>query len=417
MTAAFVTAWLMQGLVLAALLAGTAALLQRIARDALPARAIWAAALAGTTVLTFLAPFRLAAPSAESLGSRVGATHPVRAHELGTPIAAFVSRAMEGVGALLEAPVTAIAHAAAPLPAAAGYGALMAWALVTGALLLSYVVGHRRLRRLLAAAESRRIAGVPVRLTADIGPAAVGVRAPVIAVPRWLLHLPTTEQSLVVRHEQAHLVARDPLLLIGGVGLAALQPWNPFAWLMLSRLRLAIELDCDRRLLREGTSPRAYGDLLIALAAAASPAIRPATLYPVFSIHRSHLAQRIIAMTARPVQSISARRVAAAIVAGVVAIAACESRLPTDAEGAARDAATVEGMVVPDQPRDQRTMRTQLDGGQASAVQGVEGRKGVVTQDFVTTTDSGRFVMRPDAGPYMVPDGVDAPRRTIQGDR
>lgn len=410
MTAAFVTAWLVQGLVIAALLAGTAAMLQRIARDAVPARVIWAAALAGTTVLTALAPFRLAAPSAESLGSKIGAPHPVRVHELGTPVAAFVSRAIEGVSTLLEAPVTASAHAAAPLPASAGRGALVVWTLVTGALMLSYAVGHRRLRRLLAAAESRCIAGVSVRLTAELGPAAVGVRAPVIAVPRWLLHLPTTAQSLVVRHEQAHLMARDPLLLIAGVGLAALQPWNPFAWLMLSRLRLAIELDCDRRLLREGTSPRAYGDLLIALATAASPAIRPATLYPVFSIHRSHLAQRIIAMTERPVQSISARRVAATIVASVVAIAACESRLPTDTELAAKDAATME-RVVPDHPRGQREMKTVLDGGPAGALQGVEARKGAVTEAFVIKSDSGSVAMRrPQGGPYTVPDAIQSGR-------
>lgn len=397
MTAAFVSAWLVQGLIIAALLAGTAALLQRIARNAVPARAIWAAALAGSTVLTALAPFRLAAPSAESLRYKIGAAFPVRLHDTGTPVAALLSRAMKGVGALLEAPVTAIAHAAAPLPASAGLGALTLWILIAGALMLSFAVVHRRLRRVLAAAESRRVAGVPVRLTADIGPAAVGVRAPVIAVPRWLLHLPDAGQSLVVRHEQAHLLARDPLLLISGVGLAALQPWNPFAWLMLSRLRLAIELDCDRRLLREGTSPRAYGNLLIALAAAASPATRPVTLYPVFSVRRSHLAQRILAMTERPVQSIRARRAVAAIVASVVAIAACESRLPTDTEVAVRDAATEKGIVVPDQP---------------------QGMKGAMSGTFVTRPDSAGLAMRqPQAGPYTILDANNAPRPTIQRDR
>jgi TonB-dependent SusC/RagA subfamily outer membrane receptor len=148
------------------------------------------------------------------------------------------------------------------------------------------------------------------------------------------------EQALVVRHERSHVVARDPLLLMTGVALAVLQPWNPFAWLLVSRLRLAIELDCDRRLLAGGTSPRDYGDLLIALAGAASPAARPPLLHPMFSLHTSHLAQRILAMTERPVRLILARRLAVASLAAVALVAACESKLPTDAEIRDMDAET-----------------------------------------------------------------------------
>lgn len=340
MSASLLAAWWMHGIVIAALLAGTAALLQRLARDTVPARALWGAAMLGATLLTFLAPFRLVEPGPRARPRAVqGMALPSALTGASSLDLARVARAAgQRVRTGLETPMRLVSDAARGVPDSAARGALGAWVVIAGALLTMLVVSHRRLRRLLGAAERREIAGIPVRLTADLGPAVVGVRAPVVAVPRWLLDLPVAEQALVVRHEQSHVAARDPLLLMSGVALAAVQPWNPFVWLMLSRLRLAIELDCDRRLLRHGTSPRAYGDLLIALSAAASPAPRPALIHPMFSIHRSHLAQRIIAMTERPVRLITARRVAVAALAALALVAACESRLPTDADVREMDA-------------------------------------------------------------------------------
>ncbi len=342
MTAAFVAAWMAQGLVIAALLAVTALVLQWIARDAVPARVIWGAALVGATLLTFVAPFRLEVPEQNdgllkvqgiSLSAANGAAmgfHPMLS----------VGLAAERVQLALEAPMRLAADAVRALPDSAARGVLVVWVLVALSLVTLLVASHRRLRRSLAAAELRQIDGVAVRLTEDLGPAVVGVRDPVVVVPRWLLALPSDEQALVVRHERSHVAARDPMLLISGVALAALQPWNPVVWFVVSRLRLAIELDCDRRLLRTGTSPRAYGDALIALAAAASPALRPAVLHPMFSHHHSHLAQRIIAMTERPVRLITARRAFVATLAAVALVAACESKLPTDAEVREMDAET-----------------------------------------------------------------------------
>lgn len=402
MSAAFLVAWLVQGVVIAALFTCAAALLQWIARETVPARAIWGAALLGTTLLTFASPFRLVQPSKIPDGVVIVAGVPVAADQSGA--AAFdlglaVDRATARIRALLDAPVAAASEAMRARSTAYSTAGLILWTLVAGGLVLGLAVSHRKLRRLLRAAEPRVIADVPVRLTADLGPAVVGVRAPVVAVPRWLLGLPSAEQALVVRHEQAHVLARDPLLLTTGVALAALQPWNPFAWLMLSRLRLAIELDCDRRLLRSGTSPRAYGDLLIALAAAASPATRPAALHPMFSIHRSHLAQRIIAMTERPVRLISTRRVAAALLASAVAVAACESRLPTDAEVASMDAAMVEKAVLGTPIIEADQVKFYVNGQQvsgdvaraiaASDVQTVEVRKGAESEIRILTKKPG----------------------------
>lgn len=368
MSASFLAAWWMQGIVVAASLAATAALLQRIARDTVPARALWGAAMLGATLLTFLAPFRLAAPASLAQPTVVrGMPLPVELTESASFDMARIAQAVsERLRTTLEVPMRAASDAVRDLPDSVARGALGGWALIAIALLLTLAVSHRRLRRLLGAAERREIAGVPVRLTADLGPAVVGVRAPVVAVPRWLLELPVAEQALVVRHEQSHVAARDPLLLMSGVALAAVQPWNPFVWLMLSRLRLAIELDCDRRLLRHGTSPRAYGDLLIALSAAASPAARPALIHPMFSIHRSHLAQRIIAMTERPVRLITTRRVTVAALATLAFVAACESRLPTDTEVREMDAETAVRSVASVARIDTAALRFYVDGKPAT---------------------------------------------------
>lgn len=348
MTPSLLAAWWMQGLLIAALLAATAALLQRIAREAVPARVLWAGALVGTTLLTFVSPLRLRERATD--GPVVVQGLPLTGADVATPTAfdpvALAMAAAVQVRRAFEAPTDLAAEAARAIPPVGARIALLLWGLVSATILALLFVSHRRLRRALRTAPPHEIDGVPVRLTTDIGPAVVGVRTPVVAVPRWLLTLPSDAQALVVRHERSHVAAGDPLLLMAGVALAALQPWNPVAWVIVSRLRLAIELDCDRRLLRAGTATRAYGDLLIALAAAASPIRRPVVLHPMFSPHTSHLSQRIIAMTERPVHLIAMRRVAVATLAAVAFVAACDSQLPTDVEVEAMDATLAERRVV-----------------------------------------------------------------------
>ncbi len=401
LTASFVAAWLVQGVVIAALFAGTAALLQWIARDAVPARAIWSAALLGATVLTCLAPLRLADPAHEGGSVLVrGLPMPAEGSAVDRPSLSVALGAL-GVRArmVLETPMRVAGDWMLGVPDSFARGVLVAWALLTGSLALLLLASHRRLRRALDRAERHAIDSVPVRITRDLGPAVVGVRDPVVAVPRWLLDLPSSEQSLVVRHERSHVVARDPLLLLSGVALAVLQPWNPFAWLMLSRLRLAIELDCDRRLLGTGTSPRAYGDALIALAAGAASPRRPALLHPMFSHHHSHLAQRIIAMTERPVRLITARRFAVAALSAVAFVAACESRLPTDAEVREMDAETAVRSVSGVAAIDPAAVRYIVDGSlvetevakaiPADRITGVSVLNGK-SEIYITTDDSAR---------------------------
>lgn len=443
MTPSLIAAWWVQGLMVAAILAAAAALLQWIARDAVPARVIWAGALLGATVLTCIAPLRLRERTSID-GALVVQGRSLAAADLAAPTpfdpVALAMAAAAQVRRALEAPTSLAAEAARAVPPVTARVVLVLWALVSAVILTVLFASHRRLRRSLRVAEAHEIAGVPVRLTTDLGPAVVGVRAPVVAVPRWLLALPLDAQALVVRHERSHVAAGDPLLLMSGVALAALQPWNPVAWLLVSRLRLAIELDCDRRLLRQGTSTRAYGDLLIALAAAAAPARRPAVLHPMFSPHTSHLAQRIIAMTERPVRLITTRRLAVVALATVAFVAACESRLPTDAEVEAMDATMIERRVVGAPAAGATPLRYVIDGKPAtpeaakalpaSAIAGLEVVRGEVSEVRVTTRDAVTLEAARTASPLPVDrslEGVslvlrkdstaagDAPRMLVRG--
>src|SRR5690606_36406073 len=82
-------------------------------------------------------------------------------------------------------------------------------------------------------------------------------------VPAWVLELDAELRGLLLRHERAHAAAGDPRVLLAGLFLVAAMPWNPIVWLQLIRLRNAIELDCDARVLSAGADPERYGSLLI----------------------------------------------------------------------------------------------------------------------------------------------------------
>jgi hypothetical protein len=108
---------------------------------------------------------------------------------------------------------------------------------------------------------------------------------------------------------------------------------------MFSRLRLAVELDCDARVLRAGTTPHIYGNLLIDVAALhaghRAPAI--ALLDPP-----SNLQRRLNAMRPQSIRFTGLRLTAAGIVALGALIVACQAELPTDSQVTQMDAASME---------------------------------------------------------------------------
>jgi beta-lactamase regulating signal transducer with metallopeptidase domain len=109
------------------------------------------------------------------------------------------------------------------------------------------------------------LAGTPVLLTADAGPALAGLLFPKIVVPAWLLDESAETQRHVIAHERAHLAAGDTHLLASALALLILMRWNLPLWWQLRGLRLAIETDCDARLIAAGAEPTRYAETLIGI--------------------------------------------------------------------------------------------------------------------------------------------------------
>jgi len=130
---------------------------------------------------------------------------------------------------------------------------------------LVYCLAWLRLRRDVRGWTSTRIDGFDVLVSGQTGPAVFGFAKPRIVVPRWLLDAPTATRAMVLRHEGEHVAANDQLLLLAGLWLCALAPWNVVLWLQLRRLRLAIEIDCDARVVRGGVDGSAYARALLAV--------------------------------------------------------------------------------------------------------------------------------------------------------
>ena len=113
--------------------------------------------------------------------------------------------------------------------------------------------------------EKGTVAGTAVYISENVGPAVVGLIRPRIVVPTWLTHSSLAQQSAVISHEKSHIAAGDPQLLAICLCLIVLMPWNFPIWWQLRRLRCAIEIDCDARVLKGGQDFTTYGETLIAV--------------------------------------------------------------------------------------------------------------------------------------------------------
>ena len=170
--------------------------------------------------------------------------------------------------------------------------------------------------------------GVPVLLSHDVGPAVIGLLRYRIVLPAWALTLPSAQRDLVLVHEREHAAAADPSLLFAATVLVALSPWNVALWWMAHRLRFAIELDCDARVLRQRPDHLAYGALLLDVTERAFGGAMPivALAEPVSLVER-----RIAAMMSQVPRFAPLRAVVAgACVVGLVAVA-CVAPRPASA--------------------------------------------------------------------------------------
>jgi TonB family protein len=264
-----IVSWMISTIAAGVLIAVAATALDHIARVRTgPTRFIWVGAIATALLLPISSTLRLLWPTAAPTMLPFSAT---------------------------LAPLRVVAGATATrIAAPIGDALLLTWVIASSLFLARLAADLITLRRIRRAWPVREVDGRSAHLTTDIGPAVVGFRSMQLVLPEWILSLDESLRMLVLRHEEEHLTARDPHLLIGARLAMALMPWNPALWYAAGRLRLAIELDCDARVLRAHPSPQRYGMLLLAIAD--RRANSPTALATMLSESTTQLERRILAM-------------------------------------------------------------------------------------------------------------------------
>ena len=199
-----------------------------------------------------------------------------------------------------------------------------AWALSTLVLLVAYLGASLRLTLIAKRWPRLESDAGPVAVSDDVGPAVLGILYPCVVLPSWLIKAPASARHVVMAHEREHIAARDPAAIVASHLIAILLPWNVPLWWFARRLRAAIEIDCDARVLRTGVDPAHYGDVLLAVGQhrSSSPPMAATLIEPVTQLER-----RIRIMLAKP-RPRSGRRVVAAL-AVALCIAACATQVET----------------------------------------------------------------------------------------
>jgi beta-lactamase regulating signal transducer with metallopeptidase domain len=301
-----------------------------------PTRWAWTTALVGVVALAAIAP-------RESTPRRlVGG---VATTTIARPVERTAARPTVGVmidasrEAIRRASLASLGWVERRLPRASARLALTAWATSSAVLLALFVAVNRRLARARRRWPTCTLRGHVVRVAPGTGPAVLGLLRPEIVVPRSLLALGDAEQRLILAHEREHLQARDHLLLAAAWLVAIAFPWHPAVWYLVARLRLAIELDCDARVLRAGAPRQSYGSLLIDMAARREG-------YRIGALGLadgpSHLERRILAMNGSGKRHAAARGAAFGTVSALLVLAACEAKVPTASEIATMDVASAQ---------------------------------------------------------------------------
>ena len=335
-------AWMVYALLVGGLVALAAYALDGVCRLAgRPSRWVWVGAMLATVALVALAPQRVSRSESVVLPLRIKSI----SASVEAPRQMVVDRLAGSLRRARQMAENAISYgfvaAARLVPAPIARGLVLVWASISAVAFLVFFAVHGRLRRARRAWPVAELHGARVRLAPNAGPAVVGFTRPEIVVPRWLLERSDVEQRMVIAHEVEHLRAHDPLLLTVACGAAALVAWHPAMWWMLSRLRLAVELDCDVRIVRSGVATRSYGALLIELAGRCSSGMRIGA--PALADGSSHLERRLVAMTSHRPKF--ARSFACALAACSVALLAlaCDAELPTSEEVKSMDVAAAQG--------------------------------------------------------------------------
>ena len=206
-------------------------------------------------------------------------------------------------------------------------GLLLAmWVLVSLIVGAAYGMTWLRLGRARQVCRPEVIEGERVLLSRGWGPAAVGVRHPVVVIPEWLLGESAEVRRLILLHEREHVRAGDHAILALAPLIAIAMPWNIVLWWQLRRLRLAVEVDCDGRVLARGVEAGRYGALLIDVAGR----VRGGMLAPAMAASRSTLERRIVAMTASSPRHRGIRTFVSGATGVVCLVIACDAPSPAE---------------------------------------------------------------------------------------
>lgn len=298
-----IASWMLYAIALGILLAVAAVVLEHAAQlMRWPARWIWLGALGLMLFLPALGLIPDAAPSP------VGTAAPLNVVSYGLSSAVASATA----GRALAAP-------------SLGSMIIGLWLLASLAVLGIASVGQVRMRCEIAGLAEDHMEGVVVRISRSTGPAVVGLFRPVIVVPEWVRSLDAERRRYVIEHERAHADAGDTWLLHAAMALVAVMPWNPAVWWAAKRLRDAVELDCDQRLVRGGASVGTYGTLLIDVAGRGFRAV--AAVAP-FIGRASLLARRIETLMGATPRARIARAALAAVAGGALVFVACQTKRP-----------------------------------------------------------------------------------------
>lgn len=300
-------AWLAYALVVSLLAGVAAAAAERVLRlYDLPGRPAWAAALLASVALPAAAWITGGPPVSVPALPAIG---------VGEAVARIGGSAGTGTGG---------GGSPSSLDTLLPWG----WGLASAGALAWLGLSVLRLHRSLDEVPCRTVGGVAVHLTAEEGPACwtLPARPARVLLPAWLRELRPGLRRLAVEHEREHLRRGDSLLVVAGCLVVALAPWNVPLWWHLRRLRRAVELDCDARVLGTGADPRDYGRLLLAVGGRGSGG-SAWTALPL-SERASRLEERIRTMIDTPPPNRIVRAAAFTLLALGAGALACETSPP-----------------------------------------------------------------------------------------
>ena len=190
------------------------------------------------------------------------------------------------------------------------------WVVLSAGLAFYLITGIVALALMRRRWARHEIFGTSVFVSERTGPAVVGVVTPSIVLPEWALVMDPLHLELMLRHEVEHQRAGDGRLLVAAQLAAVAMPWNLGVWWLITRLRVALELDCDARVLRAADA-RAYGDLLLEVARPRrGPGLVGAT---AFAERATQLERRIRVLARHRVRTSRVAR-STAIATGLIAV-------------------------------------------------------------------------------------------------